>query len=897
MDNESSSGCGGVGSGSFSQPSSLMGTTPITTNEQQEVMALKKALEWELSLDSRDLRSHAWYHGPLPRQRAEEIVQREGDFLIRDCTSQPDNYVLTCRTKTSVLHFVINKILVQPETVYERVQYQFEEDAFDAIPDLITFYVGSGKPISLASGARIQYPCNRHYPLSFYGHKIVGNHLHSQMLAGLRGVSPLNSPLAANAGFRFTGTPMNAQQQQQQSHNVLQHQQSLPTTIGNQMAKQPESPMSSPPRNKIYPAPRLPSKKQRSQSLTPAQAIVVSNIKNAEAGNSADGMIQSGGGPSNGENINTSNGGSMNHLHNNHSTNHGYRSEVISRRFNQLDKSNSVCGSPNDAGQLHSHLENMSIHGKIPANGFQTIARCTMGDVVDHQHAKFTTHSLPRPTTNTFRGNLNRTSSLARDFNVEQQSSSNMFSSLEISKIPELPEKPPSPPPKPNRNNGGGSISSLARLPKDGVILDQQYPLQRQGGMAGIYQLSGSDSGNGSGDSMPGDMNEFIMHRGVIIKNPRFMSSSASSTTLKSLSEFDVQAAEDMLFTLQIPEYKPVSKFDVENFSTLLLPSVENRPLDGDALNTFKMMLLETGPKMLAEHITRIDIGLLIEAPSSTLAESETQNENDNRNILDCCGLELLTLPQGKIFRQDLIERTQCLKLMVAVTILTCQTDMDRAELLSKWIQVAVETKTALGNLFGFSSIMLGLCMPQIQKLDSAWHLLRQKYTDDAFMFEAKLRPTLISMNECSNPQAPNTTVPYVLLYALLKDRSVMDILNFNTSTEKSSLYTMCITSWESKADDFGMYINYAHLDSSRNFLNSLKLYRKNAKIMLEESISRMDELLSDAFRTEFHVKFLWGSKGATATADDRHSKLEKVLALMADKFCNADSNGSTNTA
>lgn len=137
----------------------------------------------------------------------------------------------------------------------------------------------------------------------------------------------------------------------------------------------------------------------------------------------------------------------------------------------------------------------------------------------------------------------------------------------------------------------------------------------------------------------------------------------------------------------------------------------------------------------------------------------------------------------------------------------------------------------------------------QIQKLNSAWHLLRQKYTDDAFMFEAKLRPTLISMNECSNPQAPNTTVPHVLLYALLKDRPVIEILNFNNASEKTSLYNMCVTSWESKADDFGMFINYAHLDSSRNFLNNLKLYRKNSKIILEESISRMDELLSDAFR------------------------------------------------
>lgn len=90
-------------------------TTPLATaqpspSEQQEAIALKKALEWELSLDARELRSHAWYHGALPRQRAEEIVQREGDFLVRDCASQPDNYVLSCRSKAAVLHFVLNKV-------------------------------------------------------------------------------------------------------------------------------------------------------------------------------------------------------------------------------------------------------------------------------------------------------------------------------------------------------------------------------------------------------------------------------------------------------------------------------------------------------------------------------------------------------------------------------------------------------------------------------------------------------------------------------------------------------------------------------------------------------------------------------------------------------------------
>jgi hypothetical protein len=74
-----------------------------------------------------------------------------------------------------------------------------------------------------------------------------------------------------------------------------------------------------------------------------------------------------------------------------------------------------------------------------------------------------------------------------------------------------------------------------------------------------------------------------------------------------------------------------------------------------------------------------------------------------------------MTLDHGKQFRRDLIERTQCLKLLVAVTIITCTNDSERAEILHKWITIAVDTKTALGNLFGFASIMLGLCMPQVR--------------------------------------------------------------------------------------------------------------------------------------------------------------------------------------
>lgn len=58
--------------------------------------------------------------------------------------------------------------------------------------------------------------------------------------------------------------------------------------------------------------------------------------------------------------------------------------------------------------------------------------------------------------------------------------------------------------------------------------------------------------------------------------------------------------------------------------------------------------------------------------------------------------------------------RIECLKLFVASTLLMCADDVERVELLNKWIQVAGDTKTALGNLYGFTGIMQGLAMSQV---------------------------------------------------------------------------------------------------------------------------------------------------------------------------------------
>lgn len=60
--------------------------------------------------------------------------------------------------------------------------------------------------------------------------------------------------------------------------------------------------------------------------------------------------------------------------------------------------------------------------------------------------------------------------------------------------------------------------------------------------------------------------------------------------------------------------------------------------------------------------------------------------------------------------------RIETFRLLIAVTILTCQTDRQRADTINDWILLAIETKTALGNLYGFSAIMFGLCMPQVPR-------------------------------------------------------------------------------------------------------------------------------------------------------------------------------------
>jgi SH2 domain-containing protein 3C len=144
-------------------------------------------------------------------------------------------------------------VVLQPDTVYERVQYQFEDEAFDTVPDLITFYVGCGKSISQLSGARISTPRNRLYPLSFYASKF-SMHLPTSGLMSPCSPPPLTSP-CANPASRLN----------LYSNNVAPQFAPQPCTLVRSNSR-PATP------------PKLPTKQHRSHSVTAATVLVDAGV-------------------------------------------------------------------------------------------------------------------------------------------------------------------------------------------------------------------------------------------------------------------------------------------------------------------------------------------------------------------------------------------------------------------------------------------------------------------------------------------------------------------------------------------------------------------------------------------------------------------------------------------
>ncbi|NXU97257.1 BCAR3 protein, partial [Cettia cetti] len=320
-------------------------------------------------------------------------------------------------------------------------------------------------------------------------------------------------------------------------------------------------------------------------------------------------------------------------------------------------------------------------------------------------------------------------------------------------------------------------------------------------------------------------------------------------------------AEEDSIFSA--PIYETVSSFKPNDFESKLLPP-ENKPLETSMLRRVKELFTNNNPKIIAQHILRMDC---------KVARIVEVSEEMRRNMGGNSGLELITLPYGHQLRLDLIERHNTMAIGIAVDILGCTGNVeDRAATLNRIIQVAVELKDSLGDLYGFSAIMKALEMPQISRLEQTWRALRHCYTQTAIMYEKQLKPSCKALHEgqdewTSDAPENNITVPLLMPLVTLMERQAV-------AFEGTEL-------WES-SDQSGE-VMLRHLGAARLMAQHAEAFRLAAERLLQGF--QPDEELSEIFKTEFQMRLLWGSKGAQVNQSERYEKFSRILTALSRKL------------
>ncbi|NWS04770.1 BCAR3 protein, partial [Motacilla alba] len=326
--------------------------------------------------------------------------------------------------------------------------------------------------------------------------------------------------------------------------------------------------------------------------------------------------------------------------------------------------------------------------------------------------------------------------------------------------------------------------------------------------------------------------------------------------------EASVQMAEeDSIFSA--PVYETVSSFKPNDFESKLLPP-ENKPLETSMLRRVKELFTNNNPKTIAQHILRMDC---------KVARIVEVSEEMRRNMGGNSGLELITLPYGHQLRLDLIERHNTMAIGIAVDILGCTGNVeDRAATLNRIIQVAVELKESLGDLYGFSAIMKALEMPQVSRLEQTWTALRHCYTQTAIMYEKQLKPSCKALHEGQDEwtsDAPQNNITVPLLMPLV------------TLMERQAVVFEGMELWES-SDQSGE-IMLRHLGTARLIAQHAETFRLTAEQLLQGF--QPDEELSEIFKTEFQMRLLWGSKGAQVNQSERYEKFSRILTALSRKL------------
>ncbi|KAM4628809.1 breast cancer anti-estrogen resistance protein 3 [Polymixia lowei] len=813
---------------------------------------LRRELEEELKMNCEEPRSHAWYHGAIPRQVAENLVQRDGDFLLRDSLSSPGSYVLTCQWRNAAQHFKINKKVVTLNEAYSRVEYRLEREGFDSVPALIRYYVGNRKPVSQVVGAIIFQPINRGLPLRCLEEKyglasnprevglilperrsekrlslnITNGHAHDSTHGMHDNTHTQDSGVGRGNQLRLKdrcgSQPASLNQVQERRRPLKTHQSESFLPLGCRPQPQPPDPLLPSPKSPVFRTgsePALsPSVPRRSMEPLAGQAI------------------------------------------------RGSDSQLCPKPPPKPSKVPSVrlpcspCLKPLAPISFSNPPDSSTTSPGLAAFPLDTAcmdtSRCTwrggasMGPPVPPVKPLKFQHRLHAPVD-------------------PQNPPATMVSPADVWQFPDMDKsteqtehRPPSPaelgPCSPQEWEEPHWSDHAPNPITDHAPEPQAQPcgyverLRREG-------EGGGGRGEGEEELDEGGkrgLDRSSYHHAIAALENTSEEEEGEDGGRKQEGEEKRRNKEKRAF--QQPMFETVSVFRPAEFSSRLLPP-ENKPLEMAVLKRSKELVLNHNHHSIARHMLMADCQVARILGVSTECKGQMGVAS---------GLELVTLPHGQQLRLDLMERHHTMAIGVAVDILGCTGSVEeRASTLNRIILVALDLKDAVGDLYAFTALMKALDLPQISRLEHTWTALRRNYTQTAISYEKTLKPFYKNLYEGTASLPPVVCVPLLLPLLTLMERP-------SITPEGAEL-------WETS--DQGCDIMLRHLESARGVAHNAHTYTANAQKVLQEF--QCNEDLLEVFKTDFQLRLLWGSRGAAVNQSDRYNKFSLILTALSRKL------------
>ncbi|XP_078573281.1 SHC-transforming protein 1-like isoform X4 [Branchiostoma floridae x Branchiostoma japonicum] len=124
-------------------------TAPVYDNPLHE-RPFDAGLQQDPTSPPHPLYQEEWFHGPMTRKQAEELLEEDGDFLVRESTTSQGQYVLSGMQEGRVKHL----LLVDPQGIVRT-----KDRTFESVSHLISYHRDNQLPIiSAGSAVRLLHP-------------------------------------------------------------------------------------------------------------------------------------------------------------------------------------------------------------------------------------------------------------------------------------------------------------------------------------------------------------------------------------------------------------------------------------------------------------------------------------------------------------------------------------------------------------------------------------------------------------------------------------------------------------------------------------------------------------------------------------------------------------------